>query len=95
LFCLNVAKEIATAATVLGGLDAIVFTAGIGEHAAPVRQSVCDRLAWLGVRIDTGNNERSEARLHAAGSAVEIYTIHTDEESVIARHTAGLLGVDS
>lgn len=92
LFCRSVAKEIAAAATVLNGLDAIVFTAGIGEHAAPVRQRVCDRLAWLGVHLDSNANVKSERRLHAADSTVEIYQLPTDEESVIARHTAALLG---
>jgi acetate kinase len=95
LFCRSVAREVAAAATVLAGLDAIVFTAGIGEHAATVRQRVCEQLAWLGVRIDDGLNERSEARLHAVDSAVEIFRLHTDEESVIARHTANLLGVET
>ncbi|MBL8866921.1 MAG: acetate/propionate family kinase [Planctomycetia bacterium] len=92
LFCSCVAKEIAAAATVLNGLDAIVFTAGIGEHSAPVRQRICDRLAWFGARLDSNANAKSERRLHAPDSTVEIYQLPTDEESVIARHTAALLG---
>jgi acetate kinase len=95
LFCRTISKEIAAATTVLGGLDTIVFTAGIGEHAAPVRQRVCDRLAWLGVHLDPMANANSETRLHSVDSAVEIFKLPTDEESVIARHTAVLLGADS
>ncbi len=92
LFCRSVAKEIAAAATVLDGLDAIVFTAGIGEHAAPVRQRICDRLAWLGVRLDPAVNAKSATRLHVDESTVELFQLHTDEESVIAHHAAALIG---
>lgn len=92
LFCRSVAKEVAAAAAVLGGLDAIVFTAGIGEHAAPVRQFVCDQLAWLGVSLDSEMNSRHDERLHADSSSIEIYCLATDEESVIAVHTAAILG---
>ena len=92
LFCRAVAKEAAAAATVLGGLDAIVFTAGIGERAAPVRELICERLTWMGVIIDPTKNSRQGERLHADSSAVEIYRLATDEESVIAAHTAANLG---
>lgn len=92
LFCRTVAKEIAASATVLGGLDAIVFTAGIGEHVASVRQIVCEQLAWLGVQIDPEKNARHDERLHTDSSAIEIFCLATDEESVIAAHTADLLG---
>ena len=92
LFCRTVAKEVAAAATVLGGLDALVFTAGIGERAAPVRELICERLTWLGAFIDPTKNARHDERLHADSSAVEIYRLATDEETVIAAHTAAILG---
>jgi acetate kinase len=92
LFCHVVAKEIASAAAVLGGLDALVFTAGIGENSPAVRHSVCEQLGWLGVKLDESQNEQHADRLHDSTSAVEVYRLATDEESVIARHTATLLG---
>ena len=95
LFCRSVAKEIAAAATVLDGLNAIVFTAGIGEHSATIRQRICERLAWMGVQLDPNANANSEMRLHAADSTIEVFKLHTDEETIIANHTAALLGDDS
>lgn len=92
LFSSMVAKEIAAAATVLEGLDAIVFTAGIGEHAPSVRTMICDRLRWFGVKLDTERNHRQEDRLHTEDSAIELYRLKTDEESVLARQTVECIG---
>jgi acetate kinase len=75
---------------VLGGLDGLVFTAGIGEHAAPVRADVCARLAWLGVRLDATANGAHGPTISAAASRVAVYVIPTDEEIVIARATIRL-----
>lgn len=92
LFARIVAKEIAAAAVALGGLDALVFTAGIGEHSASARALICNQLAWLGVHCDEQLNQKHEQRLHSDASAIEIYRIRTDEESIIADHTTNLLG---
>jgi acetate kinase len=91
LFCYRVSRELGSLAAALGGLDALVFTAGIGEHAAPVRERVCRQAEWLGVRLDSAANERSETCISAAGSAVDVLVIPTNEEWMIARHVTELL----
>jgi acetate kinase len=78
-------------AAVLGGLDAIVFTAGIGEHSATVRAALCAKLAWLGVRLDEQANASDEPRISAPDSAVSVWVIPTDEELMIAQHTRALV----
>jgi acetate kinase len=90
LFCYRAAGELAALAAANGGLDAIVFTAGIGENSAPVRALICDRLAWLGVALDSAANDRHATRISAAASAVDVLVIPTDEEGVIARATQAL-----
>jgi acetate kinase len=89
-FAFRIAREVAALAGVLGGLDGLVFTAGIGEHAAPVRADVCARLAWLGVRLDATANGAHGPTISAAASRVAVYVIPTDEEIVIARATIRL-----
>jgi acetate kinase len=74
-------------AAVLGGLDAFVFTAGIGEHSAPVRAAVCGKLAWLGMTLDGPANAAGGPRISAPDSAVSAWVIPTNEELMIARHT--------
>lgn len=86
LFCYRVAREVGAMVAALEGLDAIVFTGGIGEHAPLVRAKVCDRLGWLGVKLDPAANAAGLIRLSVTGSHVSILRIPTDEESVIARH---------
>ena len=93
MFCRSVAKEIAAAATVLGGLDAIVFTGGIGEQSPVVRAKVCSYLQWLGVELDDAANLRGNTLLHTTASRVEVLRIPSDEEAVIAKHTRTLLGM--
>ncbi len=92
LFAFQIARQTGALAMTLGGLDGFVFTAGIGEHVAPVRRMVCERLAWLGVAIDHAANERGDACISTAGSRVAVWVIPTDEELMIARHTLTLLG---
>ena len=92
LFCYRAVREIGALAAALGGLDALVFTAGIGEHAAPVRRRVAEGLQWLGVELDEPANDAGGPRITAANSPVAAWVIPTDEEGVIARHTAALLG---
>ena len=91
LFCYRAAREIGSLAAALGGLDAIVFTAGIGEHAAPVRERILRRCAWLGVELDAAANAAGGPRLTTAASRVAAWVVPTDEEGMIARHTLALL----
>ena len=85
LFCFRIARGISALANTLGGLDGVVFTAGIGEHQPPVRAQVCKHLAWLGARIDADANARDARVLDAEGSRLAIRMIDTDEEWVIAQ----------
>ncbi|MDE2582063.1 MAG: acetate/propionate family kinase [Rhodospirillales bacterium] len=87
LFVFRIGREAGALASSLGGLDGFVFTAGIGEHAAPVRAAVCARLGWLGVRLDPAANARGEGLISAADSPVAVWVVPTDEEAMIARHT--------
>jgi len=91
MFCHSVAKEIASAAVVLEGLDAIVFTAGIGENSPEVRARIVQKLGWLGASMNDKANEKNEHRLHDDGSRIEIHRIPTDEQQVIAKHVLRLL----
>jgi acetate kinase len=87
LFAYRIAREAGALASSLGGLDGIVFTAGIGEHAPPVRAAVCARLKWLGVVLDQAANERGDAVISAPSSRIEVRVIAADEERMIAQHT--------
>ena len=78
-------------AAVLGGLDAFVFTAGIGEHSVPVRAALCSKLAWLDVKLDTGANERNGPCISTADSRVSVWVIPTNEDLMIAQHTLALV----
>jgi acetate kinase len=89
-FAYRIAREVGALAGALGGLDGLVFTAGIGERAAPVRADVCARLTWLGVRLDEAANRGHGQRISTADSRVGVFVVPTDEEAVIARHTLGL-----
>ncbi|MDA9504105.1 acetate kinase [Bradyrhizobium sp. CCBAU 11386] len=91
LFVFRAAQEIAMMATTLQGLDCLVFTGGIGEHASEIRSAIGERLAWLGVRIDAAANAAARERIGSADSAVDIFIIPTNEEITIARHCAALL----
>ncbi len=87
LFCYRIGRELGSLTAALGGLDAIVFTAGIGEHAAPVRAAVCRDAAWLGVELDEAANAAGGPRVSTGASRVAAWVIATDEELMIARHT--------
>jgi acetate kinase len=78
-------------AAVLGGLDAFVFTAGIGEHSVPVRAALCSKLAWLGVKLDRQANDSNGPRISAPDSRVSVWVIPTNEELMIAQHTLALV----
>lgn len=92
VFCLSVRKGIAALAASLDGLDTLVFAAGIGEHAAPIRARVCAGLAHLGVHLDAARNDAHAPVISVDGSAVTVRIIPTDEERQIARETVALLG---
>ncbi len=94
VFAYRARKYIGAFTAALEGLDAIAFTAGIGEHSALVRDKICSGLAWLGVRLDPTVNEQpgpGEVRISVTGSAVEVWIIPTDEETQIARETVATL----
>lgn len=79
-------------AAALGGLDAFVFTAGIGEHSPVIRARIAERLAWLGAELDEAANEAGETLISTPASRVALYVVPTDEELMIARHTLALIG---
>lgn len=89
----NLVRQAGMMMASLGGLDALVFTGGVGENSAPVRQSLCDSLAYLGIRIDPVKNAHVEAdtAIQQAGSPVPLFVIHAREEWEIARACAGIL----
>jgi acetate kinase len=91
LFCFRIARETAALATAMGGLDAIVFTAGIGEKSPQVRSRACAHLNWLGVEIDEDANAKSTQRINTLASKIRVLVVPTDEEEVIARHTAAVV----
>ena len=94
LFVFRAAQEIAMMATTLGGLDCLVFTGGIGEHAKEIRSAIGERLAWLGVRIDAVANDEGRERISGGESAIDVFVIPTNEELAIARHCAEVLRLD-
>lgn len=87
LFVYRIVREIGSLAAALGGLDALVFTAGIGEHAALIREQICLGCAWLGVSVDVAANAAHASCINLPNSAVAVYVIPTNEELMIARHT--------
>jgi len=87
VFVYRIARELGSLAAAAGGLDVLVFTGGIGEHAAAIRARVCEQAAWLGVRLDADANATHGPRLHAPDSAVAVWALPADEEAVIARET--------
>jgi len=91
LYCYRITREIGSLAAALGGLDALVFTGGIGEHATPVRDAVCRGCAWLGLELDAAANADGGPRLTTPTSRVVGWAVPTNEELVIARHTAVLV----
>lgn len=93
LFVLRATQQIVMLATTLGGLDCLIFTGGIGEHAKEIRFAIGERLAWLGMRIDAGANDAARERISRGDSAIEVFIIPTNEELTIARHCAAALQI--
>jgi len=92
-FVYRAAREIGGLAAVLGGVDGLVFTAGIGENSAEIRRRIGEACAWLGVELDPEANARKGPRISKAGSKTQAWVIPTNEELMIARHTGLLLGL--
>jgi len=92
-FVYRATKEIGAMAAVLGGVDGLVFTAGIGENSADIRRRICESSAWLGIRLDNEANVRGAGRISLRGSTPSAWVIPTNEELMIARHTGRLLGL--
>ena len=92
-FVYRAAQEIGALAASLGGVDALVFTAGIGENSAEIRRRICEASAWMGIELDIAANEAAGPCISKQGSRVSAWTIPTNEELMIARHTGALLGL--
>ena len=91
IYVYRIRRELGSLTAALGGLDAIVFTGGIGENASPIRARVCQDAAWLGVELDADANAKGGARISAPGSRVSAWVVPTNEEIMIARHTQRML----
>jgi acetate kinase len=91
LFCYRIARELGSLAAAAGGLDALVFTGGIGENASAIRERVCALSAWLGIDIDLAANSESKLRIDSPKSRVAVAVVPTNEEGMIARYTAEVL----
>ena len=90
-FCYRISRELGSLAAALGGLDALVFTGGIGENAAPVRARVLRQAAWLGLAIDEEANNNAGPCISTGGSTAQAWVIATQEELTIANHTKVVL----
>ena len=91
LFCYQLRKHIGAFTAVLGGLDTLVFTGGIGEHAAPVRWEVCAGLTYMGVQLDRQRNAAHADPISTPQSSCAVRVIPTNEDLMIARHTRAVL----
>jgi acetate kinase len=87
LFVYRIGRELGSLAAAVGGLDALVFTGGIGENAAIIRARVCRDASWLGVEVDDAANVRGGPRISRTTSRVSVWVIPTNEEAMIALHT--------
>lgn len=92
LYAYRLAGAIGAMTSALGGLDGLVFTAGVGQHAPAIRAAVCSRLGWLGVTLDPLANEANAACISASASGIAVLVMATDEEAMIARHVLALIG---
>ncbi|GAB1408496.1 acetate/propionate family kinase [Thermomonas brevis] len=91
VFAFRVAREIGALAIALGGLDGVVFTAGVGEHQPRIRRMIADHLGAFGARVDDDANLRGEGHFDAEGSGIQLWMLHTDEEAVIAQGARDVL----
>jgi acetate kinase len=88
LFIYRIVREIGSLAAALGGVEAVVFTAGIGENDAATRADVAAGCRWLGLELDDARNRQGDGRISSAGSRVSVWVVPTDEERMIARYTS-------
>ena len=93
LFAYRFRRELGSMVAAIDGLDALVFTGGIGENAASIRESICRDAAWLGVEVDEASNGSGGPRISVEGARVSAWVIPTDEERMIARHTREVVGL--
>jgi acetate kinase len=91
IFCSDIRKAVAAYAAVLGGLDMLVFSGGIGENSAPVRSGVCSGLGFLGVSLDPAGNQSNLSKISTQGSKVQVRIVISQEDLQIARHSRDLL----
>ena len=91
IFVFRLIREIGALTASLGGLDALIFTAGIGEHSPEIRKLTCEGLRWLGLSLDDGGNARSDQRISGPDSHVGVFVIPTNEEYMIAKHVASAI----
>ncbi len=89
-FIFRIRREIGAMAAVLGGLDAVVFTGGVGENAAPIRERICDDMDWLGLELEETRNRKNAEIISSDRSRVRLFVLPTNEELMIARHVVGL-----
>ncbi len=93
LFCYRIVRELGSLSAAAGGLDVLVFTGGIGEHNAQLRQNIAQQAAWQGIALDPKTNAQHDILISAPNSAVDVLVIPTNEEWMIAHHTQALLGL--
>jgi acetate kinase len=91
VFCYRVSRHIGSLAAALGGLDGLVFTAGVGENAAPVRAAICRACTWLGLILDDEANAENGPRISKSESQISAFVVPTDENLMIARHACTLI----
>jgi acetate kinase len=90
-FVYRVGLQTGLLAAALGGVDAFVFTAGVGENSAPIRARIAEKLRWLGADLDAAANEAASTKISTPQSRVGVYVVPTDEELMIARHTLAVV----
>lgn len=91
LFVWQVCRQLGAMVALLEGIDGLVFTAGIGEHASQIRTRICARLKWLSIELDESANQANAIRISTADSHTPVLVLPTDEETIIARHTLRLI----
>ena len=92
MFVYRIVREAGSLAAALGGVDAVIFTAGIGENDAATRADVAEGCRWLGLELDAARNARGDRCISAPGSRVSAWVMPTDEERMIARYTSDAVG---
>jgi len=93
LFVYRIGRELGSLVAALGGLDVLVFTGGIGEHAVPIRTRVCQDAQWLGIQLDEAANGNNGPKISTEESAVSVWVIPTDEDLMIVRHTCAMISI--